>query len=138
MRVEIRNGGDGVTCWNGGAVRAYAARITSREEQRAAANPDLVITTGQVKCYGCEVMDHGYGTRCTAALTHALYSVEGEIAPRPQDAAGSLLEVQGFVSKIETPAEVAEPAPAVTRAQDNGTTAPATPARGGLRRLIGR
>ncbi|GAB2591080.1 hypothetical protein GCM10009593_33830 [Microlunatus antarcticus] len=95
-----------------------------------------MITTGQVKCYGCEVMDHGYGTRCTAVLTHALYSVEGEIAPRAQDAAGSLLEVPGFVSKIETPAELDEPAPAVTRAQDNGTT-PA-PARGGLRRLIGR
>ena len=136
MRVDIRSGGDGVACWNGDAVRAYAARITRREEQLAAANPDLVIATGQVKCYGCEVMDHGYGTRCTAVLTHALYSIEGEIAPRAQDAAGSLLEVEGFVSKVETPADVDEPAPAVTRAQDNGTTAPTV--RGGLRRLIGR
>ncbi|MGI3782627.1 MAG: hypothetical protein ACRYG2_17840 [Janthinobacterium lividum] len=138
MRVEIRSGGDGVACWNASAVRAYAAGITQREERLAGANPDLVITTGQVKCYGCEVMDHGYGTRCTAVLTHALYSIEGEIAPRAQDAAGSLLEVPGFVSKVETPAELAEPAPAVTRAQDNGIPTPAAPARGGLRRLIGR
>ncbi len=136
MRVDIRSGGDGVACWNGDPIRAYAAGVTEREDRLAAANPDLVITTGQVKCYGCEVMDHGYGTRCTAVLTHALYSVEGEIAPRAQDAAGSLLEIPGLVSKIETPPELAEPAPAETRAQDNGT-APA-PARGGLRRLIGR
>ena len=136
MRVDIRSGGDGVACWNADAVRAYAARVTQREESLGAANPDLVIATGQVKCYGCEVMDHGYGTRCTAVLTHPLYSVEGEIAPRTQDAAGSLLEVAGFVSKIETPAEIDEPAPAVTRVQDNGTTA--SPVRGGLRRLIGR
>jgi len=136
VRVDIRNGGDGVACWNSDAVRAYAAGVTEREDRLAAANPDLVIATGQVKCYGCEVMDHGYGTRCTAVLTHALYSVEGEIAPRAQDAAGSLLEIPGLVSKIETPAEVSDPAPEVTRAQDNGTT-PA-PSRGGLRRLIGR
>jgi hypothetical protein len=136
VRVDIRSGGDGVACWNSDAVRAYAARITQREEQLAAANPDLVIATGQVKCYGCEVMEHGYGTRCTAVLTHALYSVEGEIAPRAQDAAGSLLEVPGFVSKIETPTEIDQPAPAETRAQDSGTAPP--PARGGLRRLIGR
>ena len=135
MRVDIRSGGDGVACWNSEAVRAHAAGVTEREDRLAAANPDLVITTGQVKCYGCEVMDHGYGTRCTAVLTHALYSVEGEIAPRPQDAAGSLLEIPGLVSKIETPVEAADPTPAATtRAQDNGTT----PARGGLRRLIGR
>lgn len=135
MRVDIRSGGDGVACWNGDAIRSYAAGITQREDQLAANNPDLVIATGQVKCYGCEVMDHGYGTRCTAVLTHALYSIENEVAPRPQDAAGSLLEIPGLVSKIETPPEVADPvAPAETRAQDNGTTS----VRGGLRRLIGR
>ncbi len=138
MRVEIRNGGDGVACWNGDAVRAYAARATEREDRLAGANPDLVLTTGSVKCYGCEVMDHGYGTRCTAVLTHTLYSVEDEVAPRAADAAGSLLDVPGFVSKIETPAELEQstPAPATTRAQDNGTTT--TSVRGGLRRLIGR
>jgi hypothetical protein len=137
MRVDIRSGGDGVACWNAEAVRAYAARATAREEQLAAANPDLVVTTGQVKCYGCEVMDHGYGTRCTAVLTHTLYSIEGEIEPRAADAGGSLLEIPGLVSKIETPAEVADPIPAAaTRAQDNGTTTPSV--RGGLRRLIGR
>lgn len=130
MRVDIRNGGDGVACWNGDAVRAYAARVTSREEQLAAANPDLVVTTGQVKCYGCEVMDHGYGTRCTAVLTHPLYSVEDAVAPRAADAAGSLLEIPGLVSKIDTPPEAAqEPTP---------ITEPAQSVRVGLRRLIGR
>lgn len=137
MRVDIRGGGDGVPCWNGDAVRAYAAGVTEREERLDAANPDLLVTPAQVKCYGCEVMDHGYGTRCTAVLTHPLYSVEGELAPRPQDAAGSLLDIPGFVSKIETPPELEEAAPATTRAQDDGTTG-ATPVRGGLRRLIGR
>jgi hypothetical protein len=132
VRVDIRGGGDGVTCWNGDAVRTYAAGVTEREDRLRAANPDLVVTTGQVKCYGCEVMDHGYGTRCTAVLTHPLYSVEGEIAPRPQDAAGSLLEVPGFVSKIETPAELADPVPVPPAPE------PAAPARSGLRRLIGR
>jgi len=136
MRVEIRSGGDGVACWNGDAVRAYAGRATEREERLDAANPDLVVTPGQVKCYGCEVMDHGYGTRCTAVLTHGLYGVEGEIAPRAADAAGSLLDIPGLVSKIETPAELEHPSPATTRAQDNGTTT--TSVRGGLRRLIGR
>ena len=130
MRVDIRSGGDGVACWTDDAIRVYAGRVTQREEQLAAANPDLVITTGQVKCYGCEVMDHGYGTRCTAILTHALYSIEGEVAPREQDASGSLLEIPGLVSKIDTPTEVAEPVPP---AQE-----PAAPVRGGLRRLIGR
>lgn len=136
MRVDIRSGGDGVACWNGEAVRSYAAGVTAREEQLGARNPDLVITPGQVKCYGCEVMDHGYGTRCTAVLTHPLYAVEGEITPRAQDASGSLLEIPGLVSKIDTPAAVDEPAPDVTRAQDNGTTT--STVRGGLRRLIGR
>jgi hypothetical protein len=131
LRVDIRSGGDGVACWNDDAIRAYAGRVTQREEQLGAANPDLVITTGQVKCYGCEVMDHGYGTRCTAVLTHALYSVEGEVAPRAQDAAGSLLEVPGLVSKIDTPPEAADPVPAAA-------PEPAAPVRGGLRRLIGR
>ena len=129
MRVDIRSGGDGVACWNGDEIRAYAAGVTEREDRLAAANPDLVIATGQVKCYGCEVMDHGYGTQCTAVLTHALYSVEGEIAPRAQDAAGSLLEIPGLVTKIETPAELADPVKAPE---------PAAPARSGLRRLIGR
>ena len=138
MRVDIRSGGDGVACWNDEAVRSYAAGVTAREEQLADRNPDLVITPGQLKCYGCEVMEHGYGTRCTAVLTHPLYSVEGEIMPRATDAAGSLLEVPGLISKIDTPAEVAgstaaAPAPAATAAPER-----AAPGRSGLRRLIGR
>ena len=77
-------------------------------------------------------MDHGYGTRCTAVLTHTLYSIEGEIEPRAADAAGSLLEIPGLVSKIDTPAEVADPPGAAAVPE------PAPSVRGGLRRLIGR
>jgi hypothetical protein len=141
MRVEIRSGGDGVACWNGDAVRAFAAKATEREERLASRNPDLVVDQGQVKCYGCEVMEHGYGTRCTAVMTLTLYSVEGEIAPREADAKGSLLDIPGLVSKIETPAELEHaaqttaPAPA---ASQTGRSEPAPSVRGGLRRLIGR
>ena len=142
MRVDIRSGGDGVACWNGDAVRAFAGRATEREERLAAANPDLVVSQGQVKCYGCEVMEHGYGTRCTAVLTLTLYSVEGEIAPREADAKGSLLDVPGLVSKIETPAELATPSPVQSAGSPTGASSPPaqqTPSvRGGLRRLIGR
>lgn len=128
MRVEIRTGGDGVACWNGQAIREYAAGVDQREQQLAAANPDLTVLAGQVKCYGCEVMEYDYGTRCTATLTRTRYTVEGEIAPRPEDAAGSLLDIPGLVSKIETPstATTLDHQPA------------AAPARSGFRRLIGR
>lgn len=128
MRVDIRSGGDGVACWNGDAVRAFAGRATEREERLAAANPDLVVTPGQVKCYGCEVMEYDYGTRCTATLTKTRYTIEGEIPPRPEDAAGSLLDIPGLVSKIETP-------PTATTVDHQPTAAPA---RSGFRRLIGR
>ena len=137
MRVDIRSGGDGVACWNGDAVRAYCGRATEREQRLAAANPDLVVAEGQVKCYGCEVMEHGYGTRCTAVMTLTLYSVEGEIMPREADAKGSLLDIPGLVSKIETPTEL-ETAPAAAAAPPTARPEPAPSVRGGLRRLIGR
>ena len=148
MRTEIRSGGDGVACWNGDAVRAFTAKASEREERLAAANPDLVVNQGQVKCYGCEVMEHGYGTRCTAVLTLTLYSVEGEIQPREADAKGSLLDIPGLVSKIDTPAELETHTPAAATSSSapssssaNGSSGRAEPApsvRGGLRRLIGR
>lgn len=143
MRVDIRSGGDGVACWNGDAVRAFCGRATEREERLAAANPDLVVHQGQVKCYGCEVMEHGYGTRCTAVLTLTLYSVEGEIAPREADAKGSLLDIPGLVSKIETPAELEHSAQAATSSpatppSQPDRSEPAPSVRSGLRRLIGR
>ena len=141
MRVDIRSGGDGVACWNADAVRAFAGRATEREDRLDAANPDLVVTPGQVKCYGCEVMEHGYGTRCTAVLTLTLYSVEGEIAPRDADAKGSLLDIPGLVSKVDTPAELDTAAPAAAAnqpAQPSQQSQPAPSVRGGLRRLIGR
>jgi hypothetical protein len=133
MRVDIRTGGDGVACWNEQAIRAYAAEVDQREERLTSANPDLVILPGQVKCYGCEVMEYDYGTRCTATMTKPRFAVEGEIQPRAEDAAGSLLEIPGFVTKIETPATA-------TSVDHTAAAAAAStpPARSGLRRLIGR
>lgn len=132
MRVEIKAGGDGVACWNDQAIRAYVAGVEQREQQLSAANPDLVVLPGQVKCYGCEVMEYDYGTRCTAVLTHTRYTVSGEIQPRAEDAAGSLLDIPGLVSKIETPTT------ALVEDHSAATAAASTSVRGGLRRLIGR
>ena len=131
MRVDIRTGGDGVACWNAQAVRDYAAAVDEREQRLGAANPDLVVLSGQIKCYGCEVMDYGYGTRCTASLTKSRYGVRDEVQPRSEDMTGSLSEIPGLVSKLDAPAT--EPSAAPT-----APTSPPTPARSGLRRLIGR
>ena len=57
MRVEIKQGGDGVSCWNAEAITAYAAAVDAREAALASANPDLDVTPGRVKCYGCQVND---------------------------------------------------------------------------------
>ncbi len=144
MRVDIKSGGDGVACWNAEAIAAYEQTITARESARAEANPDLTVTPARLKCYGCEVMEHGYGTRCTAVMTLTMYAVEGEIAPREADAKGSLLDIPGLVSKIDTPAELESPAPAASAAPSpgqpgpSGRPEPAPSVRGGLRRLIGR
>ncbi len=136
MRVDIRTGGDGVACWNEQAVRAYVAGIDERERRLSAANPDLIVHPGQVKCYGCEVMDHGYGTRCTASLTKTRFGVRDEVQPRPEDMTGSLNEIDGLVSKLDAPTpDSTGPAPAVTAPADPGS--PPTPARG-FRRLLGR
>ena len=50
MQVEIREGGDGVACWNADAIAQYAAGVDDREAQFRAANPDLVITAGRIFC----------------------------------------------------------------------------------------
>ena len=63
MRVEIKQGGDGVACWNAEAIAAYAAAVDAREAALAAANPDLVVTPGLVKCYGCEAAGVRHGFR---------------------------------------------------------------------------
>ena len=118
-------------------VRAYAAGVTEREERLDAANPDLLVIPGQVKCFGCEVMDHGYGTRCTAVLTHPLYSVEGELAPRAAGRGGLAARDPRLRQQDRDPGRARRARPATTRAQDNGTTG-RRHVRGGLRRLIGR
>jgi len=69
MRVDIKEGGDGVACWNAEAITAYAAVVDAREAALASANPDLDVTPGRVKCYGCQVNDFALGIRCTAELT---------------------------------------------------------------------
>jgi hypothetical protein len=146
MQVDIKEGGDGVACWNAEAITAYAAVVDAREAALASANPDLDVTPGRVKCYGCQVNDFALGIRCTAELTRTLYAVAGEVAPRAADASGSLADIPGLRSRVEE-AEVAPLAPVVTPAAPVTTrrdefVAPVPPAaperRGGLSRLLGR
>ena len=117
MRVEIKQGGDGVACWNAEAIAAYAAAADAREAALAAANPDLVVTPGLVKCYGCETLEFDMGFGCTGKLTRTLYAVTGEVAPA-------------------APATTAAPAaPAPSRAP---VPPSAAPRRSGLKGLLGR
>jgi hypothetical protein len=146
MQVDIKEGGDGVACWNAEAITAYAAATDARETALASANPDLVVTPGRVKCYGCQVNDFALGIRCTAELTRTLYAVAGEVAPRAADASGSLADIPGLRSRVEETdaaplvAVVTPAAPVTSRPQ--GSRAPLPPAaperRSGLSRLLGR
>jgi hypothetical protein len=130
MHVGIKDGGDGVACWNQQAVLAYADQVNRREQQVAEHNPDVVVLPGKVVCYGCEVMEFDYGVKCTASLTRTRYAVQGETEPRAEDAAGSLLEIDGLRSRA--PAEVhqqvrdRETAP-VASTPSSSATSPATP-----------
>lgn len=140
MRNEIRAGGDGVLCWNREAVAEFVDANNAREARFAERNPDLVVSDGLIRCYGCEVQEHGYGTRCTAVLTRTLYALPDEIAPRPADAAGSLLTVPGLLTlkpdsgslSSSTNGEVRPTAP------PPASSAAAEPKRAGLRGLFGR
>ena len=64
-------------------------RSNEREALLAQRNPDLTVKPGVVSCYGCEVMEYDYGIKCTARLTRTRYLVEGELAPRSEDATGA-------------------------------------------------
>lgn len=135
MQVGIKDGGDGVRCWNAPAVMGYADEVNRRERQVAQDNPDVAVLPGKLVCYGCEVMEYDYGVKCTATLTRTRYAVQGEIEPRPEDAKGSLLDIAGFQGRapadIEAEAKVATPAAAAP------ATAPDT-RRSGLRGLFNR
>ena len=78
MHVGIKDGGDGVPCWNRQAVTAYVDEVNRREQQVAERNPDVVVLPGRLVCYGCEVMEFDYGVRCTATLTRTRFAVAGE------------------------------------------------------------
>lgn len=141
MRVEIKSGGDGVLCWNREAIQEHAASVTEHEGRLGRNNPDLVVKPGRISCYGCEVMEYDYGTKCTARLTKTLYAVEGEIAPRADDAKGSLAEIPGLLTRA--PERVAVPPtiePVVPEPATAASGAPggAAPKRTGLRNLFGR
>ncbi len=149
MHVGIKDGGDGVPCWNRQAVAAYADEVNRREQQVAERNPDVVVLPGRLVCYGCEVMEFDYGVKCTATLTRTRYAVSGETEPRTEDAAGSLLEVEGMRSRA--PEELHEQVRNREKATAGASPAPAAPApapapqpdrddsrRGGLRGLFGR
>ena len=147
MHVGIKDGGDGVRCWNRQAVLAYAEQVNRRETQIAQHNPDVVVLPGRLVCYGCEVMEYDYGIKCTASLTRTRYAVQGETEPRVEDAAGSLLEIEGLRSRA--PSDV-QPEPTAARQPAAASSAATPPSpgpadrsateskRSGLRGLFGR
>jgi hypothetical protein len=140
MRVDIKQGGDGFACWNSEAIHEFAAAADAREAGLAAANPDLVVTSGRVKCYGCQVLEFDMGLRCTAELTRTLYAVADEVAPRAADATGSLADIDGLRSRIELADGVAtapETRPA-TVSLSTGHVPLEQNRRSGLGRLLGR
>jgi hypothetical protein len=144
MHVGIKDGGDGVRCWNREAVLAYAEQVNRREAQIAQQNPDVVVLPGRLVCYGCEVMEYDYGIKCTASLTRTRYAVQGETEPRAEDAAGSLLEIEGLRSRAPSdvqPEPVAGRQPAATSAAAASASPGSSSAeskRSGLRGLFGR
>lgn len=153
MRVGIKDGGDGVRCWNTEPVTAYAEQVNTREATIARENPDVVVLPGQLICYGCEVMDFDYGVKCTATLTRTRYAVEGEIPPRTEDAVGSLSDVVGLrhrapdeiaaaVKSSELASASSGPAAATAGSPSASTgssvAAPPTEGKRGLRGLFGR
>ena len=134
MKVETKEGGDGVRCWNVAAVQTYADQVNQREAELGARNPDLVIVPGRVSCYGCEVMEYDYGVKCTAHLTVTRYLIKGELEPRTEDARRGLNEIPGLLTKA--PDDVAAAAP-----PDTGPPEPSVadlPNAKKLRGLFGR
>ncbi len=113
MRVDTKEGADGVRCWNVEAIAAYAQRSNEREAALTAANPDLVLLEGVFKCYGCEIQEYDYGIKCTAVVTRSRFGIDGEIEPRPEDAKTGLGSVPGLLTRApdEVAATVAEPEP---------------------------
>ena len=131
MKVETKDGGDGVRCWNVAAIRSYSTSTNAREERVTANNPDVEVFPGLLRCYGCEVMEYDYGIRCTAELTLTRYAVRDELAPTPADAAASLNQIPDFLLRApEAVEKVAETPPAPVQ-----TYAAKKP---GLRGLFGR
>lgn len=145
MRVQVRDGGDGVRCWNVQPIADFARSADQHEARLAAANPDLTIEPGLLICYGCEVMEYDLGVKCTAELTRTRFFVRGEIEPRPADAKASIALVTGLLTKA--PDAVASAAPDPTVGAAPATTVatsstpqpvpPAPPERRGFR-LFGR
>ena len=144
MQGGIKDGGDGVRCWNAAAVASYADEVNRRERQVAQDNPDVTVLPGRLVCYGCEVMEYDYGVKCTASLTRTRYAVQGEIQPRTEDAKGSLLDIGGFLGRapgeVETQVKQTQLATAEDVAPGAHRTAPtaAESKRGGLRGLFNR
>lgn len=104
MEVRIREGGDGVRCWNTEPITAYARDDDARLARLTRDNPDLAVTPGQIVCYGCAALEYGHGYGCTAQLAQTLYQVRGEVGPRAADAAGSLSIIPGFLGRIDADA----------------------------------
>jgi hypothetical protein len=142
MRADIRNGGDGVACWNDEAISSFVAGVSERERELGQRNPDLVVIPGTISCFGCETQEYGYGTKCTAQIVKTTYAVADEIKPRAADAAGWHREIPGLVTikpDSAAPAEAPAVSPANEHAARPASPSPAAPtARTGRRGLFGR
>jgi hypothetical protein len=145
MRVETKDGGDGVRCWNVVAIQRYADQVNEKESRLSATNPDLLVMPGLVKCYGCEVMEYDYGVKCTAQLTRTRYAVQGEVQPRAEDAAGSLGDIPGLatrapadIASADSPSANVAPALSVATEPSSNASKAAQAKRPGLRGLFGR
>lgn len=146
MQVGIKDGGDGVRCWNASAVASYVDGVDRRERQVAQDNPDVAVLPGRLVCYGCEVMEYDYGVKCTATLTRTRYAVQGEMEPRLEDAQGSLLDISGFLGRapgeVETQvkqtqlASAGDAGPGPVRGAHRTAPASAETKRSGLRGLF--
>ncbi len=142
MQVGIKDGGDGVRCWNAAAIASYADEVNRREQQVTQHNPDVAVLPGRLVCYGCEVMEYDYGVKCTATLTRTRYAVQDEIEPRAEDAKGSLLDIRGFEGRA--PADIEAEAKATTASAAPSSSSYTPPAqapdsrRSGLRGLFNR
>lgn len=138
MDIEIKDGGDGVVCWNRDAIEAYAAATANRIATLRERNADLEVVPGRIKCFGCHVQEGNVGTRCTAQLKLTLYGIAGEKGPRASDADAPLQEIPGLTSLQPDSGALSPSLANGGRRMIEPNSPPVVEPRGRLRNLFGR